>query len=59
MPSPMPLPDPLPRLPDQPVSVQGLVNSRPLDISLLGPVPDYDNDMDDIKQPEVTDNLTR
>ena len=54
MPRIMPLPDTLPKVPDQPVHFQGLVNSRPLDIKLLGSLPGYDNDMDDEKQPEIT-----
>ena len=50
----MPLPATLPKVPDQPVPFQGLVNPRPLDIRLLGTLPGYDNDIDDVnKQPEV------
>ena len=54
MPRPMPLPDTLTKVPDQPVSPQGLINPRPLDIKLLGTLPGYDNDIDDKKEPEVT-----
>ena len=54
MPSPIPLPDPVSRVQHQLVPFQGLVNPRPLDIRLLGTLPGYDNDTDDIKQPEVT-----
>ena len=36
---PMPSPDPMPRVPDQPVLFQGLVNQRPLDMRLLGSLP--------------------
>ena len=42
---PMPLPDTLPKEPDQPVPFQGLINPRPLDMRLLGTLPGYDNDM--------------
>ena len=60
MPRPMPLPDKLPKVPDQPVPFQGLIHPRPLDIRLCGTLPGYDNGIDDEKQPEVTlDNLTR
>ena len=51
---PMPLPDTLPKVPDQPVPFQGLVNLRLLDIRLLGTLPGYDNDIDDVKQQQVT-----
>ena len=54
MPRLMPLPDTLPKVPDQPVPFQGLVNPRPIDIRLLGTLPDYDNGTDYMKQPEVT-----
>ena len=47
MPRPMPLSDTLPKVPDQPVPFQGLINSTPLDIRQLGTLPDYDNDIDD------------
>ena len=33
---PMPLPDILPKVPDQPVPLQGMVNPGPLDIRLFG-----------------------
>ena len=60
MPRPMPLPDTLPRVPDQPIPYQGLINPRPLDIRLLGTLPGYHNDINDEKQPEYPlDNLTR
>ena len=54
IPRPMPLPDTLPKMPDQPIPFQGLINPRPLDIRLLGTLPGYDNDIDYEKQPEVT-----
>ena len=41
-------------MPDQPIQYQGLINSRPLDIRLLGTLPGYDNDIDNEKQPEVS-----
>ena len=53
MPRPMLLPDTVPKVPDQPLPFQGLVNLRPLDIRLLGTLPGYENDLDDVKQPEV------
>ena len=54
MPKPMPLPDAIPKVPDQPIPFQGLINSRPLDIRLLGTLPGYDeDDKDDKNQPEV------
>ena len=54
MPRQMPLPDTLPKVPDQPVPFQGLVNSRHLDIRLLGTLAGYDKDIDDVKHPQVT-----
>ena len=54
MPRHMPLPDTVPKVLDHPVPFQGLVNLRPLDIRLLGTLPGYDNDTDDMKQSEVT-----
>ena len=51
---PMPLPDAIPKVPDQPISYQGLINTRPLDIRLLGTSPGYDNDIDDKNHPEVS-----
>ena len=54
MPRPMPLPDTMPKVPDQPVPFQGLINPRPLDITLLGTLPHNDNDIDNEKQLEVT-----
>ena len=55
MPKPMPLPDALPKVPDQPIPFQGLINPRPLDIRLLGALPGYDeDDKDDKNQPEVS-----
>ena len=53
MPRPMPMPDTLPKVTDQPVLYEGLINSRPLDIRLFGTSPGYDNDIDDKNQPEV------
>ena len=50
----MPLPDPLPRVLDQSVPFQGLVNPRPLERRLIGTLPGYGNIIDDIKQPKVT-----
>ena len=49
MPRPMPLPDTIPRVPDQPIPYQGLINPRPLDIRLLGILPGYNNNIDDKK----------
>ena len=54
LPRPMPLSATFCKVPDQPVSFQGLVNPRPLDIRLIGILPGYDNDIDDVKHPEVT-----
>ena len=51
MPRPMSLPDTVPNVQ---VSFQKLVNLRPLYIRLLCTLPVYDNDIDYIKQPEVT-----
>ena len=45
---PMPLPYPMPILPDQSVSFQGLVNPRLLDMRSLGTSPGYDDDIHDI-----------
>ena len=53
MPRPMPLSDTVPKVPDQPVPCQGLVNPRLYDIRLLGTLLGYDNDLGDVKQPEV------
>ena len=54
MPRPVPLPATIPKVPDQPIPYQGLINPRPLDIRLLGTLPGYDNDIGDEKQPEVS-----
>ena len=54
MPRPMPLLDAIPRVPDQPIAFQGLINPRPLGIRLIGTLPGYDDDKDDKNQPEVT-----
>ena len=54
MPRPMPLPDAIPKVPDQPIPFQGLINPRPLDIRLLGPLPGYYDGKDDKNQPEVS-----
>ena len=55
MPKPMQLPDAIPKVPDQPIPFQGLINPRPLDIRLLGTFPGYDeDDKDDKNQPEVS-----
>ena len=55
MPKPVPLPDAKPKVPDQCIPFQGLINSRPLDIRLLGTLPGYDeDDKDDKNQPEVS-----
>ena len=53
---PMPLPDARPKVPNQPIPFQGLINPRPLDIRLLGTLPGYDDDDDknDKNQPEVS-----
>ena len=51
MPKPMPLPNAIPKVPNQPIPFQGLINPRPLDIRLLGTLPD---DKDDKNQPEVS-----
>ena len=50
----MPLPDTLPNVPDQPISYQGLIIPRPLNIRLLSILPAYDNGIDDEKQPELS-----
>ena len=50
----MPLPDLVPRVPDQPFPFHRLVNPRSFDIRLLGTLAGYDNAIDDIKQSEVT-----
>ena len=54
MPRPMPLPNGISKVPDQPIPYQGLINSRSLDIRLLGTLPGYDNDIDDKNKPEVS-----
>ena len=59
MPRPMPLADAIPKIPDQPIPFQGLINPRCLDIRLLGTLPGYDDDDDDDddddkNQPEVS-----
>ena len=54
MPRPMPLPSAIPKVPDQPIPFQGLINPRPLDIRLLGTLLGYNDDMDDKNQQEVT-----
>ena len=54
MPRPMSLPATIPKVPNQPILYQGLINSRPLDIRLLGTLPGYDNDIDDEKKQEVS-----
>ena len=51
----MPLPDAIPKVPNQPIPFQGLINPRPLDIRLLGTLPGYDeDDKDDKNQSEVS-----
>ena len=54
MPRPMPWPDIIPKVPDQPIPYQGLINPRSLDIRLLGTLPGYDKDINDKNQPEVS-----
>ena len=55
MPRPMPLPDAISAVPDQPIPFQGLINPRPLHIRLLGNLPGYDDvGKDDKNQPEVS-----
>ena len=54
MPRPMPLPDAIPKVLDQPIPYQGLINIRPLDIRLLGTLQGYNNDKDVENQPEVS-----
>ena len=55
IPRPMPLPDAIPKVPDQPIPFQGFINPRSLDIRLLGTLPGYDDDdKDDKNQPEVS-----
>ena len=49
MPRPMMLPNTIPKVPDQLIPYQGLINPRPLDVRLLGTLPGYDNDIDDEK----------
>ena len=44
----------MPKVPNQPVLFQGLVNQRCLDIRSFGTLLGYDNDIDDVKQTEVT-----
>ena len=57
---PMPLPDAIPKAPDQPILYQGLINTRSLDIRLLSTLPGYDNDIDGkTNQRYPLDNLTR
>ena len=51
MPKPIALPVTVPKVPDQTIPFQGLVNPRPLDKKLLGTLPGYDNDICDVKQP--------
>ena len=58
----MSLPDTLPKVPEQPIPFQGLINPSPLDIRLLGTLPGYHNDIDEkksevnIRQPNI-DNV--
>ena len=59
MPRPMPLPDTLLKAPDQSVPFQGYITPKPLGIRLPGTLSGYDNDIDDVKHPEVTDNPRR
>ena len=40
---PMALPDTIPKVPDQPIPYQGLINPRPLDITILGTLAGNDN----------------
>ena len=54
MPRPMPLTATIPKVHDQPIPYQGLINPRLLDIGLLGTLPGCDNDIDDEKQPVVS-----
>ena len=51
---PMPLPNAIPKVHDQPIPYQGLINPRSLDIRLLGTLPSYDNDIDDENEPEIS-----
>ena len=51
----MPLPDAIPKVPDQLIPLQGLINPGPLDIRLPGTLPGYDeDDKDDKNQPAVS-----
>ena len=56
---PLPLPDPVPRVPDQPVLFQVLVNPRPLDITLLSTLLGSHDHKDDTKQPAVKNGQCR
>ena len=49
MPRPMPLSSAIPKVPDQPIPFQGLINPRLLEIRLLGTLPGYDDDDKDDK----------
>ena len=51
---PMPLPHKVPKIPYQQFPFEGLVNPRPLDITLPGTLPGYDTDINDTNLPEVT-----
>ena len=53
MPRLMPLPAAIPKVPDQLIPYQSLMNPRALDIRLLGNLPDYDNDIDDEKEVSI------
>ena len=60
MPRPMPLPDAILKVPDQPIPFQDLINPRPLEIRLLGTLPGYDDDQGyKMSQRYPLDNLTR
>ena len=61
MPKPMSFPDAIPKVPDQPIPFQGLINLRPLDIRLLGTFPGYDEDDKDdkISQSYLLDSLIK
>ena len=51
---PIPFPDTVPKVLDQPVSFLGLFDPRPLNIGLFGTLPGYENDIDNVNQPEAT-----
>ena len=51
---PMPSLDPMPKVLNQPVPFQGFVNLRPPHVRLHGTLHGYNDDIDNMRHPEVT-----